>query len=169
MRTVALALFALSVSWASTASASTVTVALDARFQSFNQVRYVAAPGEANTFTTTYSADAKSVTVTDPGATITAMGSCMSLTIHSAVCRAPVPNFPVAGEFVQSTRAELGDMNDRAQAAHAGSAVVGGIDAFGGPGDDRLIGSETDDRLDGGGGTDVITGGDGGDFITDGD
>jgi Ca2+-binding RTX toxin-like protein len=169
MRTVALALFALSVSWASTASASTVTVALDARFQSFNEVRYVAAPGEANTFTTTYSADAKSVTVTDPGATITAMGSCMSLTIHSAVCRAPVPNFPVAGEFVQSTRAELGDLNDRAQAAHAGSAVVGGIDAFGGPGDDRLIGSETEDRLDGGGGTDVITGGDGGDFITDGD
>jgi Ca2+-binding RTX toxin-like protein len=169
MRTVAVAFFALSLSWASTASASTVTVTLDARFHSFNEVKYVAAPGEVNTFTTTYSADAKSVTVTDPGATITATGSCMSLTIHSAVCRAPVPNFPVAGEFVQSTRAELGDMNDRAQAAHAGTAVVGGIDAFGGPGDDRLIGSEVEDELDGGGGVDTITGGEGGDLISDGD
>jgi Ca2+-binding RTX toxin-like protein len=169
MRTAALALLALSLSCASTASASTVTVTLDARFHSFNEVKYVAAPGEANIFTTTYSADAKSVTVTDPGATITATGSCMSVTIHSAVCRAPVPNFPVAGEFVQSTRAELGDMNDRAQAAHAGSAVVGGIDAFGGPGDDVLTGSETDDRLDGGGGTDTLAGGAGGDVISDGD
>jgi Ca2+-binding RTX toxin-like protein len=169
MRTVALALFALCLSWTSTASASTVTVTLDAQFHSFNEVHYVAGAGEANNLTTTYSADAKSVTVTDPGATITATGSCMSLTAHSAVCRAPVPNFPIAGEFVQSTRAELGDLNDRAQVTHAGDAVVGGIDAFGGPGDDRLIGSETDDRLDGGGGVDTLTGGDGGDVITDGD
>jgi Ca2+-binding RTX toxin-like protein len=169
MKALSLALFALAVSWAPTASAATVTVALDARFHDFNEVRYVAAPGETNTLTAAYAADALSVTVTDPGAVITAMGSCTSLNIHSAICRAPNPPFPIAGEFVQSTRAELGDMNDRAITTRPGPNVIGGIDAFGGPGNDVLIGSPTDDVLDGGGGTDVLTGGAGGDRISDGD
>jgi Ca2+-binding RTX toxin-like protein len=169
MKALSLALFALVVSWASTASAATVTVTLDARFHDFNEVRYVAAAGETNNLTVAYAADARSVTVTDPGAVITAMGSCTSLNSHSAICKAPNPPFPIAGEFVQSTRAELGDMNDRAITTRPGPNVIGGIDAFGGPGNDVLIGSPTDDRLDGGGGTDTITGGDGPDRISDGD
>jgi Ca2+-binding RTX toxin-like protein len=60
-------------------------------------------------------------------------------------------------------------MNDRAITTWTGPAVIGGIDAFGGPGDDVLTGSPADDFLDGGGGTDVLTGGDGGDMLTDGD
>ena len=169
MKALSLVLFALAVSWASPASAATVTVALDARFHDFNEVRYVAAPGEANDLTVAYAADALSVTVTDPGAAITATGSCTSLSTHSAVCKAPNPPFPIAGQFVQSTRAELGDMNDRAITTRPGPNVIGGIDAFGGPGNDVLIGSPTDDRLDGGGGTDTLTGGDGSDVISDGD
>jgi Ca2+-binding RTX toxin-like protein len=142
---------------------------LDARFRTFNEVRYVAAPGEANELTADYASDALSVTVTDPGAVITARGSCTSRTRHSAVCTAPDPEFRIAGPFVQSVRALLGDMNDRAVTTRTGPNVIGGIDAFGGPGDDLLTGSPTEDVLDGGGGTDVLTGGDGGDTLTDGD
>ena len=151
------------------AGAATVSVTLDARFHSFNEVRYVAAPGETNDLTAHYAADALSVTVTDPGAPITAIGSCTSLSTHSAVCTAPNPPFPVAGPYVQSVRALLGDMNDRAITSRSGSFVIGGIRAFGGAGDDVLTGSPTADLLDGGGGSDVLTGGDGGDVLTDGD
>ncbi len=151
------------------AQAATVTVTRDARFGSSNEVLYVAAGGEVNDFTAEYAPDALSVTVTDPGAVITAMASCASLSAHSAVCRAPDPPFPVAGPFVQSVRALLGDMNDRAITTRTGPNVIGGIDAFGGPGDDVLIGSPTEDLLDGGGGTDLLTGDAGGDVLTDGD
>ena len=151
------------------ASAATVSVTLDARFHSFNEVRYVAAPGETNALDAHYAADALSVTVTDPGAVITAMGSCTSLSAHSAVCKAPNPPFPVAGQFVQSVRALLGDMNDRAVTSRTGPNVIGGIDAFGGPGNDVLTGSPTEDILDGGGGTDVLTGNGGPDTLSDGD
>ena len=41
------------------ASAATVTVTLDAQFHSFNEVRYVAAPGETNDLTAHYAADAQ--------------------------------------------------------------------------------------------------------------
>jgi Ca2+-binding RTX toxin-like protein len=166
MKALPLALLALSGIWASTASAATVTV-VDANGS--NQVRYVAAAGEQNDLTAAYAADAKSVTVTDPGATIQALGSCTSLNLHSAICKAPNPQFPIAGEFVQEVRAELGDLNDRALTTRPGPFPIGGIDAFGGPGDDRLIGSSVEDRLDGGGGIDVITGRGGGDVISDGD
>ena len=60
-------------------------------------------------------------------------------------------------------------MNDRAITTRTGPYVIGGIDAFGGPGDDVLTGSPAEDVLDGGGGTDVLTGDDGGDTLTDGD
>jgi hypothetical protein len=68
---------------ASAASAATVSVTLDARFHSSNQVRYVAASGETNDLTAHYAADALRVTITDPGAPITAIGSCTSLSRHS--------------------------------------------------------------------------------------
>ena len=148
------------------APAATVTVTLDAQFRLFNEVRYVAAPGEANDLTAAYAADAESVTVTDPGAVITARGSCRSLSRHSAVCTAPDPLYRT---FLQSVRASLGDRDDRAVTTRPGPHVIGGIDAFGGPGDDVLTGSPTDDVLDGGGGTDVLIGGSGGDALSDGD
>jgi Ca2+-binding RTX toxin-like protein len=153
----------------SAASAATVSVTLDARYHSFNEVRYVAASGETNDLTAHYAADALSVTVTDPGAPITAIGSCTSLSPHSAVCTAPDPPFPTSGPYVQSVRALLGDMNDRAITSRPGPYAIGGIRAFGGSGDDVLTGSPADDVLDGGGGTDVLTGGDGPDTLTDGD
>src|SRR5215213_1442440 len=137
--------FALVLAWAAPASAATVTV-VDANGS--NQVRYVAAAGEPNDLTAAYAADARSVIVSDPGATIQALGSCTSLGVHSAVCKAPNPPFPIAGEFVQEVRATLGDMNDRARTTRTGPNVIGGIEAFGGPGDDRLIGSPTSDVLD---------------------
>ena len=154
---------------ASAASAATVTVTLDARFHSSNQVRYVADSGETNDLTAHYAADALSVTVSDPGAQITPIGSCTSLSTHSAVCTAPDPPPYPAGPYVQSVRALLGDMNDRAITTRTGPNIIGGINAFGGSGDDVLTGSPTDDVLDGGGGTDVLTGGDGADMLTDGD
>lgn len=154
---------------ATAASAATVSVTRDAEFQIFNEVRYVAAPGEVNDLTAHYAADARSVTVTDPGAVISAMDSCASLSAHSAVCTAPDPPPYPAGPYLQSVRALLGDMNDRAITTRTGPNVIGGIDAVGGPGDDVLTGSPTEDVLDGGGGTDVLTGGDGGDMLTDGD
>lgn len=151
------------------APAATVSVTLDPRFHAFNEVRYVAAAGETNDLTAHYAADALSVTVTDPGAAITAIGSCTSVSTHSAVCRAPDPPFPVAGRYLQAVRALLGDMNDRAITTRSGPAVIGGIRAFGGAGDDVLTGSPADDVLDGGGGIDLLTGGDGADVLTDGD
>jgi hypothetical protein len=154
---------------ATAASAATVNVTLDAEFQTSNEVRYVAAPGEINDLTAHYAADARSVTVTDPGAVISAMGSCTSISAHSAICTAPDPPPYPAGPYLQSVRALLGDMNDRAITTRTGPYVIGGIDAFGGPGDDVLTGSPTADLLDGGGGTDVLIGGDGADILTDGD
>ena len=76
---------------------------------------------------------------------------------------------PLARSFLQSVRALLGDRDDRAVTTRTGPNVIGGIDAFGGPGDDVLTGSPTDDVLDGGGGTDVLIGGRGGDTLSDGD
>jgi Ca2+-binding RTX toxin-like protein len=173
MRAVCLALAAICLAGmgfgATAAWAATVSVTRDAQFHTSNEVRYVAAPGETNNLTAHYAADARSVTVTDPGAVITAMGSCTSLSTHSAVCTAPNPPFSIAGEFVQSVRALLGDMNDRAITTRTGPNVIGGIDAFGGPGDDVLTGSPAEDILDGGGGTDRLTGGAGGDMLADGD
>jgi Ca2+-binding RTX toxin-like protein len=151
------------------ASAATVSVTLDAEFHSFNEVRYVAAAGEMNDLTAHYATDALSVTVTDPGAVIRALDSCRSLSTHSAVCTAPDPPPYPAGPYLQSVRALLGDMDDRAITTRPGPSVIGGIDAFGGPGDDVLTGSPAEDVLDGGGGTDVLTGGDGGDMLSDGD
>src|SRR5688572_21025238 len=117
---------------ATAASAATVSVTLDVEFQTFNEVRYIAAPGEINDFTAHYPAHARSVTVTDPGAVITATDSCASLSAHSAVCTAlDPPPFP-AGPYLQSVKALLGDMNDRAITTRTGPNVIGGIDAFGG-------------------------------------
>jgi Ca2+-binding RTX toxin-like protein len=155
--------------WPGAASAATVSVTLDAAFRSSNEVLYVAGPGEANDLIAHYASDARSVTVTDPGAVISARDSCTALSAHSAVCTVPDPPPYPAGPYLQSVKALLGDGNDRATTTRTGPYVIGGIDAFGGPGDDVLTGSPAEDVLDGGGGTDVLTGGDGSDELNDGD
>jgi hypothetical protein len=142
-----------------TASAATVTVTGD-------EVRYAAAPGEANRVLVAYAGDARSVTITDPGAVITPYGPCVALDARTARCtRRPEAEV----EWLQSTRVELGDGDDEVQTTRPGPAPIGGVIAFGGPGDDRLDGGAGSDMLDGGGGTDVLLGGDGFDTLADGD
>ena len=90
---------------ATAASAATVSVTLDAEFRTFNEVRYVAAPGEINDLTAHYAEGARSVTVTDPGAVISPKGSCRSLSAHSAVCTvADPPPYPPARTSNRSER-----------------------------------------------------------------
>ena len=155
------------------ASAATVTVRLDpdtiwegASEPAYDEVHYVAAPGERNRLLVAYAGDARSVTVSDPGAPITALGSCVALDAHSARCVAR-PEARV--EWLQSTRAELGDSDDEVRTTRPGPAPIGGVVAYGGPGDDRLDGGAGPDRLDGGGGKDILLGGDGLDVLSDGD
>jgi hypothetical protein len=144
------------------ASAATVSVSLD---DSFNEVLYVATSGETNDLTAHYAADALSVTVRDPGAQITAVGSCSSLSSHSAICTVPDPP-PYHSRYVESVRARLGDMNDRAITTGTGPNGTGGINAFGGSGDDVLTGSPTGDTLDGGGGSNLLIGRGGDDLLS---
>ena len=59
------------------APAATVTVRAADRFT--DEVHYVAAPGEANRLLVSYAGDARSVTVSDRVAVITATGSCTSI------------------------------------------------------------------------------------------
>ena len=166
---VCLAVAAGALAGSSPAVASTVTVRLDREFNSFNEVFYAAAPGERNEVTVAYAADALSVTVTDPGAVVQPQGSCTPVDQHSATCRAPTPEFPIAGPFVQKARVELGDLDDSVVTTRPGPNVIGGVDADGGPGNDRLIGSPAEDALDGGGGRDELRGGAGFDTLSDGD
>ena len=157
----------------SAAGAATVTVRPDpdtawegAGESAYDEVHYVAAPGERNRLLVTYAADARSVVVSDAGAPVTASGSCVALDAHSARCVAR-PGARV--EWLQLTRVELGDLDDELATSRPGPAPIGGVVADGGPGDDRLDGGAGSDRLDGGGGRDTLLGGAGLDVLTDGD
>ena len=157
----------------SPATAATVTVRPDPDTVSdgfaepaYDEVHYVAASGEANRLLVAYADDARSVTVSDPGAVITALGSCVSVDQHTARCvRRPGSRV----EWLQSTRAELGDGDDEIRTTRPGPAPIGGVVAFGGPGDDLLDGGAGPDRLDGGGGRDTLLGGEDSDVLSDGD
>jgi hypothetical protein len=72
-------------------------------------------------------------------------------------------------EWLQATRVELGDGPDEVRSTRPGPAPIGGVVAFGGPGDDLLDGGAGFDVLDGGGGTDTLLGGAGSDRLADGD
>ena len=124
---------------------------------------YRAAPGEANRLLVSYAGDAQTVTLTDPGATITAGPGCTSVDMHTAVCRAS------RHPFIQHTEAELGDGDDEVRTYRPTPFPIGGVVAFGGPGDDLLDGGAGDDELDGGGGRDTMLGGAGDDVVIDGD
>jgi hypothetical protein len=155
------------------ASAATVTVRADpdtvyapGEQAQYDEVYYVAGPGESNRLLIGYAADARSVTVSDPGAVITPQGPCASIDAHTAVC---VKRPEVSVEWLQSTRALLGDGADRVSTTRPGPAPIGGVNADGGPGDDILDGGAGPDVLDGGGGNDELYGGDSFDVLSDGD
>jgi Ca2+-binding RTX toxin-like protein len=147
-----------------TGSAATVTVRAADRHT--DEVHYVAAPGEPNRLLVSYAGDARSVTVSDPGAVIVPLGSCTAIDLHTARC---VKRPQTSTEFLQSTRAELGDLGDEVRTFRPTPFPIGGVVADGGPGDDLLDGGAGPDRLDGGGGTDTLLGGALSDVLTDGD
>jgi hypothetical protein len=145
------------------AEGATVTVRLAGQY---DEVHYVAGAGEANRVVVAYAGDARTVTITDPGATIAAAAPCVAVDPHTAVCtKRPAADV----EWLQSTRVELGDGADEVRTTRPGPAPIGGVIALGGPGDDRLDGGAGADVLDGGGGTDVLLGGDEFDVLSDGD
>lgn len=90
----------------------------------------------------------------------------MSIDAHAARCT----KRPETGvEWLQATRVDLGDRDDRVSTTRPGPAVIGGVNATGGPGNDRLDGGAGSDVLDGGGGRDELLGGAGLDVLSDGD
>ena len=168
----AAATLAASVLMCPIAEAATVSVGatVDNRYPGYgtygpdnDAALYRAAPGEANRLLVSYAGDAESVTLTDPGATITAGPGCTSVDMHTAVCRAS------RHPFIQHTEAELGDGDDEVRTYRPTPFPIGGVVAFGGPGDDLLDGGAGSDELDGGGGRDTMLGGAGHDVVTDGD
>jgi hypothetical protein len=130
------------------------------------EVDYVAAPGELNRLVVSYPDDAESVTVTDPGAVIHPGESCTSIDAHTARC---VASPSASTSFLQHAQADLGDGDDTLRTTHPAAYPVGGVTAFGGPGDDRLDGGSGGDELDGGEGRDTLLGGADGDVLTDSD
>jgi hypothetical protein len=162
MKLLPISILALALLLPTAADASTVTVR-QTPDASGDEVFYQAAPGEANLLEVAYAGDAKSVTVTDPGATVTAGAGCTSINDHAATCT------PQSATYLQNARAELGDGDDKLTTTRPGPAVIGGVVANGGAGDDHLDGGAGPDELDGGGGTDTLLGGGSGDVITDGD
>jgi hypothetical protein len=164
MRTLlAAALIALAVPTA--AHASTVTVRPDPLGSQYDEVIYVAADEERNDVLVAYAADARSVTITDPGAVITASAPCRTLEPHTAVCTKR-PEASV--EWLQSTRVVLGNMDDHLATTRPGPAPIGGVIADGGVGDDVLDGGAGADALTGGSGHDTLLGGASDDILVDG-
>lgn len=135
-------------------------------------VDYAAAPGEVNALRASVSGT--TVTLTDPGATITARAGCQTVDASTVRCAAT------------ALSAALGDGADSATVTGALPAHLdGGADADtltggsggdtieGGPGADALAGGAGDDRLSGdgpalvaGGGDDRLAGGPGADVLT---
>jgi hemolysin type calcium-binding protein len=148
------------------AHASTVTVRPDPRpGVDTDEVLYVADDEERNDVFVAYAADARSVTITDPGAVISASGPCETLDAHRAVC---TKRSEASVEWLQSTRVVLGNMNDHLATTRPGPAPIGGVIADGGVGDDVLDGGAGPDMLTGGSGHDVLLGGALDDILVDG-
>jgi hypothetical protein len=95
------------------------------------------------------------VTVSDPGAVLTAGASCAALDAHTVQC--------VGVGEIATARAELGDLDDELRITGEVLELV----ADGGAGDDRLYGTRLHDRLEGGGGRDELHGEAGDDILSD--
>lgn len=133
-------------------------------------VSFHADRGERNRVTIAYADGA--VTITDAGATVTALGDCTDQGAVGAVCDA-------TGTIV-TVEAQLGDGDDELTVstpvrgevdvdAGAGDDNVSGSPGadllIGGPGRDTLRGRGGDDSLDGGSGSDLLDGGPGRDDV----
>jgi RTX calcium-binding nonapeptide repeat (4 copies) len=147
-----------------------------------NTLIYAAEPGEANQVS--FAADGAAVVIRDAGASITAGTGCMQLAAQEVSCAATP-----AGDSLR-VQVDLGDGDDRAvigrvyafrwdvgggvgddtlDASAAAGRPTWAIALGGGPGSDRLVGSEgRDDGLFGGPGADRIEGR-GGDDALEGD
>lgn len=183
MRRLALPLIALVVLSAPVAAhASTVLVRSDPDSKMFegpdpgpndfyvmyDEVYYVAAPGEANRVVVTFQAGGQSVTVSDPGATIAPQDSCVAIDAHTVRCDLP-PGSPAINDELYEARAELGDGDDTLEIV-SGGAPDARVRADGGAGSDRLQGGPGSNVLGGGGGgIDILIGGARGDVLSDGD
>jgi hypothetical protein len=154
------------------ASAGTVTGFPNSPPKSEDQLRFTAAPGEANSVTVQQEAPGSTFyDVVDTGAPLTAGGSCLSLGANSARCN--------LGVFANAIlMADLGDGDD---SLTPGPGFGFGTLAGGGPGNDTITGAcqvngnDGNDTLvlcdnagafgDGGQGDDTIRAGSGGDIL----
>jgi hypothetical protein len=164
------------------ASAATAGYVSQPPFGGGNTLIYAAEPGEANQVS--FAADGSAVVIRDADASITAGTGCMQLAAQEVSCAAT----PAGASF--RVQVDLGDGDDRAVIGRVyairwdvgggvgddtldASAAAGwptqAIALGGGPGSDRLVGSEgPDDGLFGGPGADRIEGR-GGDDALEGD
>jgi RTX calcium-binding nonapeptide repeat (4 copies) len=179
---IVLAALAVVPGGASAATAATARYVYEPPFGGGNTLIYAAEPGEANQVS--FSADGAAVVIRDAGASITAGTGCVQLAAQEVSCAATPAG---ASSHVQ---VDLGDGDDRAvmgrvyairwdvgggvgddtlDASAAAGRPTWAIALGGGPGSDRLVGSEgRDDGLFGGPGADRIEGR-GGDDALEGD
>ena len=120
------------------------------------QLRYDAAPGEANAVT--LSLAGKTVTVRDDGAPVTPADNCTRVDDHVVTCATTSAPF--------SYTVALGDGSDTLTVAGAIGSL---LSATGEAGDDQLTGGGEIDLFDGGPGRDRIATAGGDDRVTDGD
>lgn len=154
------------------ASAATATYVHQPPFGGANTLIYAAEPGEANQVS--FASAGAVVVIRDAGASITAGAGCMQLAAQEVSCAAT----PASASF--HVQVDLGDGDDRAvigrvnairwdvgggvgddtlDASAAAGRPTQAIALGGGPGSDRLVGSEgPDDGLFGGPGSDRIEG-----------
>jgi len=112
---------------------------------------YVAGPGERNDVTVETIDNAR-LRIADPGAVITATGTCRSIDAHNAVCRPQGK-----GEFLYEAKVALGDLDDHLMVQDRSGDIE--LTAEGGPGGDVLTGGPNEfsgSVLDGGDGNDQL-------------
>jgi hypothetical protein len=126
---------------------------------------FLAAPGERNDVSVTSDrpqGQPVQVTFHDEGAKVEAGEGCVPVDDHTARCSA---------SGLSVAQAQLGDENDKLHVFEPTKflGLLGAVRAFGGRGDDLLVGGPFSDELYGGGGRDELHGGDFRDVLSDGD
>ena len=140
---VACAAAALTLAWAPSALASTVTVS------GGNTVRVLESGNEANQVTVRYDAGADLYTVNDAAAALTPSGTCVAVDANTATC-------PGAG--ITRIEVQTGDRDDSIalDAATIPGTITASLDA--GSANDRITGANTPGTLAGGSGNDSLRG-----------
>jgi len=128
---------------------------------------YQAAPGEANHVTAIRSATG-AVTITDPGAIIVAGPGCNAVTDHEVHCPGNLETTLLLGDL-DDTSTSSGNRTFRVEGGPGADTITGSFgffhSAFGGPGNDTLIGGPSFDALYGGEGADSLIGHEGDDIL----